>query len=62
MQTGAQVTDKAIDGILQRLDALAAKIGTTAAQLWQVYIAEARVETIRDLVPNGKRHFVGRPQ
>ena len=52
-QTGAQVTDKAIDGILQRLDALAAKIGTTAAQLWQVYIAEARVETIRDFLLAG---------
>ena len=45
---GAQVADKAVDGILQRIDALAAKIGTTAAHIWDVYVQQARVEAIRD--------------
>jgi hypothetical protein len=45
---GAQVADKAVDGILQRIDALATKIGTTAAHVWDVYVAQARVEAIRD--------------
>lgn len=49
-QTGAQVTDKAVDGILQRIDALSAKIGTTAAHMWDVYVQQARVEAIRDTV------------
>lgn len=48
MQTGTQVAQQAVSGILQRLDALAAKIGTTAAQLWQVYLAQSKVEAIRD--------------
>jgi hypothetical protein len=47
---GAQVADKAVDGILQRIDALAAKIGTTAQHIWDVYVAQARVEAIRDTV------------
>ena len=50
LQTGAQVTDKAVDGILQRIDALSAKIGTTAAHVWDVYVQQARVEAIRDTV------------
>ena len=47
---GTQVADKAVDGILQRIDALAAKIGTTAAHVWDVYVQQARVEAIRDTV------------
>ena len=47
---GAQVADKAVDGILQRIDALAAKIGTTAQHIWDVYVAQARVEAIRDTI------------
>jgi hypothetical protein len=49
-QTGAQVTDKAVDGILQRIDSLSVKIGTTAAHVWDVYVQQARVEAIRDTV------------
>ena len=45
---GTQIADKAVDGILQRIDALAAKIGTTAQHIWDVYVAQARVEAIRD--------------
>ena len=48
MQTAPQVADKAVDGILQRIDALAAKIGTTAQHVWDVYVAQARVEALRD--------------
>lgn len=48
MQTGTQVADKAVDGILQRIDALAAKIGTTAQHVWEVYVAQAKVEAVRD--------------
>lgn len=47
---GAQVADAAVQGILSRIDQLAAKIGTTAAHVWQIYIAQARVEAIRDTV------------
>jgi hypothetical protein len=47
---GTQVADKAVDGILQRIDALSAKIGTTAAHVWDVYVQQARVEAIRDTV------------
>jgi hypothetical protein len=46
--SGAQVADNAVQGILQRIDALAAKIGTTAAHVWEIYIQQARVEGIRD--------------
>ena len=47
---GTQIADKAVDGILQRIDALSAKIGTTAAHVWDVYVQQARVEAIRDTV------------
>ena len=47
---GTQVADKAVDGILQRIDALSAKIGPTAAHVWDVYVQQARVEAIRDTV------------
>jgi hypothetical protein len=47
---GTQVADKAVDGILQRIDALAAKIGTTAQHIWDVYVAQAKVEGVRDLM------------
>jgi len=50
MQTGPQVADQAIQGILQRIDALASKIGTTAAHVYDVYIAQSKVEAIRDLM------------
>ena len=45
---GAQIADAAIQGILSRIDQLAAKIGTTAVHIWGVYMAQARVEAIRD--------------
>jgi hypothetical protein len=47
---GAQVADKAVQGILERVDALAVKIGTTAQHVWEIYVAQARVEAIRDTV------------
>jgi len=47
---GTQVADKAVDGILQRIDALAAKIGTTAQHIWDVYVAQAKVEGVRDVM------------
>jgi len=48
MQTGAQVANDAVQGILSRIDQLASKIGTTAAHVWDVYVGQARVEAIRD--------------
>lgn len=36
--------------LLRRLDALAAKLGTTAAHVWQVYVAQGRVEAVRDSI------------
>jgi len=44
---GAQVAETAVQGILSRIDQLAAKIGTTAVHIWDVYVAQARVEAIR---------------
>ena len=38
--------DKIPQELLTRLDALAAKIGTTVGHLWQVLITQARVEAI----------------
>lgn len=40
--------NQAVQSILQRVDALAEKIGTTAQQIYSVYVAQARVEAIRD--------------
>jgi hypothetical protein len=37
-----------VQGILSRIDALAQRIGTTAGHLWDVYVAQARVEAITD--------------
>lgn len=48
MQTGAQVASQAVDGLLARIDQLAAKLGTTATNVWNIYIAQSRVEAIRD--------------
>jgi hypothetical protein len=48
MQTGAQVADQAVQGILSRIDQLAVKLGTTAAHLWDIYVWQARVEAVRD--------------
>ena len=48
--TGAQVAHEAVQGILNRVDALALKIGTTAQHVWEIYLAQARVEAIRDTV------------
>lgn len=53
LQTGAQVADQAVQGILSRIDALAAKLGTTAANVWNIYIAQAKVEAVRDSVIGG---------
>jgi hypothetical protein len=51
MQTGAQVASGAVQDILSRidqLDQLAAKLGTTAAHVWDIYVAQAKIEAIRD--------------
>jgi hypothetical protein len=50
MQTGAQVANQAVQGILSRIDQLAAKIGTTAAHVWEVYVGQSRVEGLCDCV------------
>ena len=39
--------------VLSRLDGLAAQLHTTGAQLWQVLVAQAKVEAITDLVQLG---------
>lgn len=36
--------------ILQRIDALAAKLGTTAQYLWGVLIRQARIEVIENII------------
>ena len=46
--TGAEVADKAIQGVLSRVDALAGKLGIAANQLWSIYVGQARVEAVRD--------------
>ena len=51
--TGAEVTDKAIQGVLSRVDALAGKLGIAAQHLWEIYILQARVEALRDLLLAG---------
>lgn len=38
------------DQILQRIDALAAKLGVTAPYLWGVLIKQARVEVLTDAI------------
>lgn len=48
MQTGAQVANDAVQGLLHRIDQLADKLGTTAAGLWQIYVGQARLEGVRD--------------
>ena len=50
LQTGAQVANDAVQGILSRVDQLAAKLGTTAGNVWNIYLAQAKVEAIRDTV------------
>lgn len=36
--------------ILKRIDALAAKLNTTAAQIWDVYVAQARMEIVYNVL------------
>lgn len=48
MQTGAQVADKAVQEILSRIDQLAAKIGTTAAHVWDIYVAQGKITGYQD--------------
>lgn len=44
MQTGAQVTDQAVQGILSRIDLLSAKLGIVATHLWEIYVHQAKIE------------------
>lgn len=48
MFDASTVANQAVQGVLQRIDALAAKIGTTAEHVWDIYVSQARVEAIRD--------------
>ena len=48
MIDGNGVTQGVVDALLQRLDALAAKLGVTAQYIYGVYVAQARVEAVRD--------------
>ena len=45
--------------VLKRLDAFAAQLHTTGAQLWDILVAQARVEAIKDLLDLGVAGFVG---
>lgn len=36
--------------ILKRIDVLAEKLGTTATHIYQVYVAQARIEAIEDII------------
>lgn len=42
------VSQETANQVLQRLDALAAKLGVTAQYIYGVYVAQARVEAVRD--------------
>jgi hypothetical protein len=44
------VSDESVNVILQRLDVLAAKLGVTAQYIYNVYVHQAYVEVIRNLV------------
>jgi len=44
----SQVADKAITELMQRIDGLAMKLGTTANHVFDIYVAQARVEATRD--------------
>lgn len=48
MTTEPVISDQAMAEVLKRLDALAAKLGITAQYIYGVYVAQARVEAIRD--------------
>ena len=37
------------DEILKRIDAMAAKLGVTAGQMWGVLVKQARIEAIEDI-------------
>ena len=47
---GAQVADKAVQEVLSRVDALAAKLGIAAQHVWEIYVQQAKVEAIRDVI------------
>jgi hypothetical protein len=59
MQTAPQIADQAVQGILSRIDQLAQKLGTTAQNVWGIYVAQARVEAIRDTVIGAALFLVG---
>jgi hypothetical protein len=50
---GSQVTQNITNEILQRVDVLSAKLGTTASHIWDVYVTQGKVEAIRDSVVLG---------
>jgi hypothetical protein len=43
-----QVTDSAVNGILQRIDTLAEKLGVTAQYIFGIYVKQAKVTAIED--------------
>jgi hypothetical protein len=44
------VSQETVNAVMQRLDALAAKLGVTAQYIYGVYVQQARVEAIRDTI------------
>ena len=54
LQSGAEVADKAVQGVLSRIDALAQKLGTTAAQVWNIYVAIGFGEGSEQNAPLGR--------
>lgn len=44
------ISQETMNQVLQRLDALAAKLGVTAQYIYGVYVVQARVEAIRDTI------------
>lgn len=46
----AIISQQTADAVLQRLDALAAKLGVTAQYVYGVYVQQARVEAVRDTI------------
>lgn len=47
------MTEQLSTEVLKRVDALASQLHTTGSQLWQVLVAQARVEAITDLCQLG---------
>lgn len=44
------VSQETVNQVMQRLDALAAKLGVTAQYIYGVYVQQAHVEAIRDVL------------